>query len=144
MSLQTGDLLCQQPSEVALELLSHKCVKYRTNATIQIGYVTGHIQCKVQAFCGITRVFTLTGAGGLNSSKEDYNIVGRPTGKEGEDDDKYELDGTAFLLHAGGHDADGDADVAVHHHEQRKEEEDQELLVVTDQTPALHGALRES
>lgn len=141
MSLQTGDPLRNQPSEVALELLSHECVKHWTDATIQIGYVSGHIQGIVQDLCVRT---ILTGARDLNSSKEDHDIVGCPAGEEGEDDDKYELDGAAFLLHAGGQDADCDADVAVHHHEQREEEEEQELLVITDHTPLLHGALRVS
>lgn len=145
MSLQTGDLLCNQSFEVTLELLSHKCVKHRTNATIQIGYVPGHIQCKVQSFrIRAFRVIILGGGGDLNSSKENDNVVRRPTDEEGEDDDKYELDRTALLLHAGGHDADSNADVTVHHHEQRQKKEEQELLVITDQTPALHGALRVS
>lgn len=77
----------------------------------------------------------------LNSSKEDDNIVGRPAGEEGEDYDKYELDGAAFLLHACGQDADSDADIAVHHQEQREKEEEQELLVITDQAPAFHDVL---
>lgn len=76
--------------------------------------------------------------------QEDDNIVRCPAGEEGEDDHKYEFDGPALLPHACGQDADGDANVAVHHHEQREEEEEQELLVITDQTPALHGALRVS
>lgn len=80
----------------------------------------------------------------LHGSQEDDDVVGCPAGEEGEDDDKYEFDGTTLLFHAGGHDADGDADVAVHHHEQRKEEEEQELLVITDQTPVLHGFFRVS
>lgn len=139
--LQAGDPGGHQPFEVALELLSHKRVKQRTNATVQVGYVPGHVQSIVQTLRGRTRGAGPAGARYLNSSKEDDNVVGGPADEEGEDDDKYELDGPALLLHAGGEDADGDANVAVHHHEQRQEEEEQELLVVTDQTPLLHDVL---
>lgn len=132
VSLQTGDFLSEQPSEVALELLTHKCVKHRTNATIQVGNVPGHIKCIVQALWVSTLVILLTGAVDLDSLKEYDDIIGRPAGKEGENYYKYEPDGMALPLHAGGQDADGDADVAVHHHEQREEEEEQELSVISD------------
>lgn len=76
--------------------------------------------------------------------KEYDDIVGCPASEEGKDNDKYELDGAALLPHAGGQNADGNADVAVHHHEQREKEEEKELLVIRDQAPVSHGALRVS
>lgn len=80
--------------------------------------------------------------GDLDCSNQDDDVEGCPADEEGEDDDEYELNGAAPLPQAGGHDANGDADVAVHHHDQRNQEEDHKLLVVTDQAPVLHGVLR--
>lgn len=47
-SLQTGDFLCYESPEVTLELLSHKSIKHRTNASVRIGDVLADIQCIVQ------------------------------------------------------------------------------------------------
>lgn len=140
--LETRYLISQQLFEVALELLSHKCVKHRTNATVNVGYVPSHIQCVVQTVRGTP--LNLTCAGDLDGLQEDDNIVGCPANEKGKNNDKNQLDCATLFPQLGGQDADGNADVAVHHHEKWEKEEEQELLVITDQTPALHDVVRVS
>ena len=129
---------------MSLELLSHKRIKHRTDTTIQKCYVPGDIEGKVQTLRFTTHDIILSGAGNLYSLEENDDIVGCPANEESENDNKYEFDGTALLLHADRQDTDSDADVAVHHHEQREKEKQEELLVITDQTPALQCAFRKS
>lgn len=136
-ALQTGEVLCHEPPEVTLELLSHKGVKHRANAAVGVGDVFADVQSVIQ----ILRAGSLISAGSLYGLKEDDNVVGCPANEEGKNNDEDELDGTTLLPHAGGKDADGDGDVAVHQGEKWNQEEAKELLVITDQTPHFHGAL---
>lgn len=134
-------MLSHQPPEVTLELLPHEGVKHGADAAVGVGDVLADVQRVIQS---LGAGFLLVASGVLYGLEEDDNVVGRPANEEGENDDEDEFDGATLLPHAGGEDADGDGDVAVHQGEKRNKEEAKELLVVADQTPHLHGALHVS
>lgn len=119
------------------KLLPQEGVEDRADAAVQVGKVAADVQGVIES----VGTLGFVAEGRVDGLQQDDHVVGRPAEEEGENDDEDEFDRPALLLHAGGHDPDADAKVAVQDHAERNGEEKEKLLVMPDQLPLLDDFL---